>query len=134
MSQQQQLIGGMWVDAERGGRWDVVDPGTEEIVASVPFGDAADTNRAIDAAQAAFPAWRARTAYDRAAILMRAAELMRTRSETLGEITVRESGKSPVICSSSSPRRASASRGTPSLRGWRPSGCSCSTSRSAWLA
>ncbi len=93
MSKQQQLIGGIWVDAESGGRWDVVDPGTEDIVASVPFGGAADTNRAIDAAQAAFPAWRARTAYDRAAILMRAAELMRTRSETLGEITVRESGK-----------------------------------------
>jgi len=90
---QAQLIDGKWVDAVDGGRWDVIDPGTEEVVASVPFGGAADANRAIEAARAALPAWRARTAYDRGAILVRAANLMRERATELAEITVRESGK-----------------------------------------
>ncbi|HEY5933461.1 MAG TPA: NAD-dependent succinate-semialdehyde dehydrogenase [Kofleriaceae bacterium] len=89
----QQLIDGAWVDAIGGGRWDVIDPATEQVVANVPFGDARDVNRAIDAAHRAFPAWRARTAYDRGAILAGAATLMRTRAEALGELTVRESGK-----------------------------------------
>jgi acyl-CoA reductase-like NAD-dependent aldehyde dehydrogenase len=87
------FIDGHWVDALGGRRWDVVDPATEETVASVPFGAAADVDRAIDAAQRAFPGWRARTPYDRGAILQRAAELMRARADRLGELTVRESGK-----------------------------------------
>ena len=88
-----QFIDGAWVDAEAGGRYDVIDPATEEIVANVPFGGAADAGRAIDAAQRAFPAWRARTAYERGAILRRAADLMRGRAEQLAELTVREAGK-----------------------------------------
>jgi acyl-CoA reductase-like NAD-dependent aldehyde dehydrogenase len=93
MTKQQQLIGGVWCDAVDGGRRDVIDPGTEEVVANVPYGGAADVVRAIDAAHAAFPGWRARTPYDRGAILRRAADMMRARSQQLGEITVRESGK-----------------------------------------
>lgn len=89
----QQLIDGAWVDAIGGGRWDVIDPATEQVVASVPFGDARDVDKAIDAAHRAFPAWRARTAYDRGAILAGAAALMRARADALGELTVRESGK-----------------------------------------
>jgi len=92
-SRQRQLIDGAWVDALDGGRWDVIDPATEEVIASVPFGGAADVERAVEAAHRAFPAWRARTPYDRAAILQRAAELMRGRAAKLGELTVRESGK-----------------------------------------
>lgn len=88
-----QFIDGAWVDAEAGGRYDVIDPATEEIVANVPFGGAADAGRAIDAAQRAFPAWRAKTAYERGAILRRAADLMRGRAEQLAELTVREAGK-----------------------------------------
>ncbi|MBA3455799.1 MAG: NAD-dependent succinate-semialdehyde dehydrogenase [Deltaproteobacteria bacterium] len=88
-----QFIDGAWVDADGGGRWDVIDPATEQIVANVPFGGAADVDRAIDAAHRAFPAWRARTPYDRGAILRRAADLMRARAEQLAELTVREAGK-----------------------------------------
>ena len=88
-----QLIDGKWVDASEGGRWDVVDPATEDIVANVPFGGAADVNRAIDAASREQPRWRARTAYERGEILVRAAALMRERAAKLGRITVRESGK-----------------------------------------
>jgi acyl-CoA reductase-like NAD-dependent aldehyde dehydrogenase len=88
-----QLIDGAWVDAVDGGRQDVIDPATEELVASVPYGGAADAIRAIDAAHHAWPGWRARTSYDRGAMLARAGELFRTRADQLGRITVRESGK-----------------------------------------
>ena len=87
----QQFIDGQWCDSS--GRWDVIDPATEEIVANVPFGGADDVNRAIDAAHRAFPAWRALTPYDRGAILVKAAELIRARAKDLGQITTREAGK-----------------------------------------
>jgi acyl-CoA reductase-like NAD-dependent aldehyde dehydrogenase len=88
-----QWIDGRWVDAVDGGRWDVIDPATEEIVANVPYGGAADVDLAIEAAHRALPGWRARTPYDRGEILQRAAALMRGRAQQLGELTVREAGK-----------------------------------------
>lgn len=88
-----QLIDGEWVDALEGGTWDVVDPATEEKVATVPFGGRADVFRAIEVALAAFPAWSARTPYDRGAILARAAAMIRERAGDLAPITVSESGK-----------------------------------------
>ena len=87
----QQFIDGKWCDAA--GRWDVIDPATEEVVANVPFGGAEDVHRAVDAAHRAFPAWRALTPYERGALLMRAAELLRTRATELAKLTVREAGK-----------------------------------------
>ena len=90
---QQQFIDGTWVDAEGGGRWDVIDPATEQVVANVPYGGAADTNRAIAAAQRALPGWRAKTAYERAAVLVKAAASMRARVEQLAKLTVSEAGK-----------------------------------------
>jgi succinate-semialdehyde dehydrogenase/glutarate-semialdehyde dehydrogenase len=89
----QQLIDGRWGDAIDGGRYDVIDPGTEEIVANVPYGNGADVVAAVDAAHRAFAAWRARTPYDRGAILRAAADLMRARAQELATTTVRESGK-----------------------------------------
>jgi acyl-CoA reductase-like NAD-dependent aldehyde dehydrogenase len=88
-----QFLDGAWVDAVDGGRRDVIDPATEQVVANVPFGGAADVDRAIAAAHRAFPLWRAQTAYERAAILVRAATLIRDRADRLAETTVREAGK-----------------------------------------
>lgn len=88
-----QYIDGRWLEAIDGGRRDVIDPATEEAIASVPYGGAADAHAAIDAAHRAFPAWRARTPYERGAILSRATAILRERAETLAELTVRESGK-----------------------------------------
>lgn len=87
------LIDGAWVDALEGGRWNVVDPATEETIANVPFGGADDVERAIEAAEAALSGWRTMTAYARGDILRRAADLMRGRVSDLGTLTVRESGK-----------------------------------------
>lgn len=88
-----QLIGGAWVDAIDGGTWDLINPATEEVLQTVPFGGAADAEAAVDAASAAFPAWSQKTAYERAEILHRAAAWIRARIDELAVITTQESGK-----------------------------------------
>ncbi len=90
---EQLYIGGAWVPASGGGRWELVNPATEELIEEVPYGDASDARLAIDAAAEAFPAWSRRTAYDRAAILDRAADLITQRLDQLAQRTSEESGK-----------------------------------------
>lgn len=89
----QQLIDGAWTDAMDGGRWEVMNPATEETIRSVPFGAGADCHAAIEAAARAFPAWASRTPYDRGVILARTALLLRDRADQIGRVTVMESGK-----------------------------------------
>lgn len=89
----QQYIDGHWCDASTGATWNVVDPATEEVVCAVPWGGAVDCRRAIDAAAAAFREWSRRTAYERSAILLKAAYLIRERVEQLHPTNTRESGK-----------------------------------------
>lgn len=88
-----QLIGGSWVDAVGGGTWDLIDPGSEEVLQQVPFGGAADVSAAIDAAAEAFPAWSQRTAYQRAAVLEGAAAWIESNVGELARVTTEESGK-----------------------------------------
>lgn len=94
--QYQQLIGGEWRDASNGGTWDVLNPANEEVIRTVPFGNSEDCRLAIEAADAAFPRWSRRTAYERAVCLNRAAQLMRERKVDLARTTVMESGK-PMV-------------------------------------
>jgi acyl-CoA reductase-like NAD-dependent aldehyde dehydrogenase len=94
--QYQQLIGGVWHAASNGGTWDVLNPATEDVVRTVPFGNGADCALAIEAAAKAFPAWSGRTAYERAALLKRAAEVIRERAADLARTTVIECGK-PMV-------------------------------------
>ncbi|MEW6320845.1 MAG: NAD-dependent succinate-semialdehyde dehydrogenase [Acidobacteriota bacterium] len=89
----QQLIAGEWVGARDGGTWDVVNPATEEVVRTVPFGGRGDCRAAIEAAAAAFPDWSRRTPYERASLLMATAAGIRARLDELARITVVESGK-----------------------------------------
>ncbi|MGP0070490.1 MAG: NAD-dependent succinate-semialdehyde dehydrogenase [Bryobacteraceae bacterium] len=95
-NQYRQWIDGEWCDAKNGGTWDVLSPATEEVVRTVPFGDAEDCHAAIAAAARAFPSWSQKTAYERAAFLKRGADLMRERSAELARTTVIESGK-PLV-------------------------------------
>ncbi|HEU5057297.1 MAG TPA: NAD-dependent succinate-semialdehyde dehydrogenase [Kofleriaceae bacterium] len=88
-----QLIDGAWVDAAGGGRWQVIDPASEEVVAEVPFGGAADVDRAIAAGERALAGWRGLTPYQRGEVLARAAGMLRERAANLARVTVRESGK-----------------------------------------
>jgi succinate-semialdehyde dehydrogenase len=89
----QQLIGGEWRDATNGGTWDVVNPATEDIIRTVPFGTREDCRLALESAATAFPAWSATTAYERARLLKKAAELIRERAPDLASTTVLECGK-----------------------------------------
>jgi succinate-semialdehyde dehydrogenase len=89
----QQYIGGEWRDASNGRTWDVLNPATEDVVRTVPFGNETDCRDAIEAAAAAFRAWAGKTAHERATVLKSGAEIMRRRADDLARTTVLESGK-----------------------------------------
>jgi succinate-semialdehyde dehydrogenase/glutarate-semialdehyde dehydrogenase len=87
------LIDGAWCDGDAGRFFDVVDPATGDVIASLPDMDAADARRAVDAAYAAWPAWRDRTAKDRGVILRRWYDLIHAHKEDLARIMTAEQGK-----------------------------------------
>lgn len=87
------FINGEWRDAISGKTFESLNPATGEVVGSVPDGAAADAEAAIAAAQAAFPAWAGKTAYERSAILYKAWSLMMARKEHLAELMTTEQGK-----------------------------------------
>jgi len=91
--QRRMLIGGEWVDARGGGTWELVDPGNEEVVDRVAYGGAEDVAAAIDAAQAAFPEWAGKTAYQRGAVLEKTAAWLEAHADDLARVTTQESGK-----------------------------------------
>ncbi len=86
-------IGGEWCDALEGGRLGIVNPTDESIIREVPYGSRADARRALEAAQAAFDGWRNATAYERGALLKKAADLTRERCDEIGTLMVLEEGK-----------------------------------------
>jgi len=90
---QQCYIGGKWCDADSGGTLEVTDPGTGKALGTVPKMGTAETARAIEAAEAALPAWRTKTAGERAKLLRRVYELMMEHQDDLGELLSREQGK-----------------------------------------
>jgi succinate-semialdehyde dehydrogenase/glutarate-semialdehyde dehydrogenase len=89
----QAYVDGRWSDAEGGETFPVVDPATGDSIASVPRLGASETRRAIEAAARALPAWRSRSAKDRARVLVRLAALMAERAEDLASLMVLEQGK-----------------------------------------
>lgn len=87
------LIGGEWVEAADGGRFDVTDPATGEVVGSVPNADDTDVRAAIDAAAGALESWSRLPAIQRARILRRAADLIRERLHEIALVMTSEQGK-----------------------------------------
>ena len=87
------LIGGAWDEADGGGRFDVTDPATGDVVATAANATQADVARAIDAAEAALPAWRTAPAIERARLLRRSAELIRRDADMIGAVMTAEQGK-----------------------------------------
>lgn len=85
------LIGGRWRDADA--HRPVLDPGTGETLGSVPLADASCLADAVEAASAGLQVWRNTPPADRAAVLLRAATLLRERAETIAPDLVREQGK-----------------------------------------
>ena len=87
-------IDGAWVGADSGATIDVTNPATGERLGTVPDCGVAETRRAIEAASAAWPAWRAKTAKERAAVLRRWFDLMMANQEELARLLTMEQGKS----------------------------------------
>ena len=85
------LIDGEWITSAK--TFPVNDPATGEEVATVPDLTAKDAARAIDAAARALPAWSAKTAKERAAILRRWFDLITAETESLARLMTTEQGK-----------------------------------------
>jgi succinate-semialdehyde dehydrogenase/glutarate-semialdehyde dehydrogenase len=90
---QQCYVDGAWIDADAGGTVDVTNPATGELIGTVPKLGEAETRRAIEAAGAAFPAWAAKTAKERATILRRWNDLMLLNVDDLAVLMTAEQGK-----------------------------------------
>ena len=90
---QQAFIDGAWVDADNGQTIKVTNPATGEVLGTVPKMGAAETRRAIEAADKALPAWRALTAKERANKLRRWYELLIENQDDLGRLMTLEQGK-----------------------------------------
>jgi 2-formylbenzoate dehydrogenase len=86
------LIGGELVDAVAGRRYPTTDPTTERVLAEVPDGDAADIDRAYEAAADAVPGWRATAPRARAAVLRAAASVVRDNAEELATLDTLDLG------------------------------------------
>ncbi|WP_197388127.1 NAD-dependent succinate-semialdehyde dehydrogenase [Ralstonia pseudosolanacearum] len=89
----QAFLAGAWADADDGGTRDVTDPATGRVIGTVPAMGAAETRRAIEAAQTAQRAWRKVTARERAKILRKLADLMLEHQQDLARILTAEQGK-----------------------------------------
>ena len=90
---QQAYIDGAWCDADDGKTVPVINPATGATLGTVPHMGAQETRRAIDAAQAAWPAWRKKTARERALILRKWNDLMLDNADDLAAIMTAEQGK-----------------------------------------
>src|SRR6188472_1719844 len=90
---EQAFLDGRWVDADSGETFAVSDPATGKTIARVPRMGAAETQRAIGAAERALPAWRGKTAKERARVLRRLADLMGERLPELAALLTTEQGK-----------------------------------------
>ncbi|QSR20230.1 NAD-dependent succinate-semialdehyde dehydrogenase [Novosphingobium sp. KA1] len=90
---QQCYIDGQWCDADSGATFEVTDPGSGAVLGTVPKMGADETGRAIEAAERALPAWRARTAGERSKLMRRLFDLMIQHQDDLGELLTREQGK-----------------------------------------
>src|SRR4051794_5196421 len=93
LQRQHNFIGARWCDAIDGRRLDVCDPATDAVFAQVPDSGADDARAAVDAAHAAFPAWRATPAKERAQLLKRWHALIVAHQDDLGRLISREQGK-----------------------------------------
>jgi len=86
-------IDGAWVDADGGGTIAVTNPANGAVIGTVPKLGRSETRRAIEAANRAWPAWRAKTAKERAAILRKWNDLLLANQEDLAVLMTAEQGK-----------------------------------------
>jgi succinate-semialdehyde dehydrogenase/glutarate-semialdehyde dehydrogenase len=90
---QQCYVAGRWVDADGGATFDVKNPASGAKLGTAPWMGVAETRRAIEAAKAAFPAWAAKPAKERAKLLRAWAALMHANADDLARLMTAEQGK-----------------------------------------
>ncbi|GAC1582248.1 MAG: aldehyde dehydrogenase family protein [Candidatus Dormibacteria bacterium] len=86
------FIGGHWVSPHGTGRLEVVNAATEEVIATIPEGDAADADEAVEAAAAAFEGWSTLPPGERAAYLNKVKSGLRARADQLRDVIAAEVG------------------------------------------
>jgi succinate-semialdehyde dehydrogenase/glutarate-semialdehyde dehydrogenase len=86
-------IDGEWLNADGRKAEDVVNPATQKTLASLPHASTGDLDRALEAARKGLAVWRATSAYDRAKIMRKAADLLRERYDAVAKIMTQEQGK-----------------------------------------
>ena len=89
----QNFIDGAWRDAQDGASFEVLNPADDSRITGVPDSTAADARAAVDAAQAAFPGWRATPAKQRAQLIKRWNALIHQHQQDLGRLISLEQGK-----------------------------------------
>lgn len=92
MQECKMLIGGQWVNAESGKTFKTINPATGEDLARIPLGDAADINKAVNAARAALPAWATLKQAARTAMMNKLAAALREHAQELAMCDVQEHG------------------------------------------
>ena len=89
-------IAGRWRESESGRSIPVLNPATEEAIGTVAHASRGDLDEALDAAARGFATWRAISAFDRAKIMRKAADLLRERAEATARLMTLEQGK-PLV-------------------------------------
>ena len=92
MKTTQHYINGQWVNSEGGNSSEVINPSTEEVIASITLGSEADTNKAVAAAKAAFDHWSSSSKDQRIELLTALQEQYENRSEEMAQVISSEMG------------------------------------------
>ena len=92
-----QFIGGKFVPSTSTSTVDIVNPATEEVLTQVPAGTAEDVDAAVAAAVAAKDAWAATTPRDRAAVLLKIADIIEANRELFETLEAANTGKPPAV-------------------------------------
>ena len=86
-------IAGEWRDARSGKTIPVINPATEEVIGQVAHAERADLDEALEAAERGFAAWRKVSAYERAKVMRKAADILRSRADAIARLMTQEQGK-----------------------------------------
>src|SRR6266508_6722558 len=89
----QLYIDGAWLNGDGRKGEDVINPATGKTLAHLPHASAADLDHALKAAEKGFAVWRGKSAYERAKIMRKAADLLRERHDAVARILTQEQGK-----------------------------------------
>jgi aldehyde dehydrogenase (NAD+) len=87
------FIGGEWVEPEGGARFETVNPANKTVLASIAQASSADVDKAVAAARAALPAWRASSGFERAKYLYALARLVQKHSRLFAVLETMDNGK-----------------------------------------